>query len=79
MDPNEVREVGIVSLVKEAFGFIKCAQRDARVFFHFSESLDPAWEPKSVVVVFSFLMHTSKKKRERESGKKKKKKKKNPG
>ncbi len=26
--------------LKDGFGFIRCAERDARMFFHFSEVLD---------------------------------------
>ncbi|PIK55534.1 putative cold shock domain-containing protein E1 isoform X2 [Apostichopus japonicus] len=37
---NEQRETGTVAAVKEGFGFIKCADREARMFFHFSELLD---------------------------------------
>ena len=37
--PEEDREEGIVGTVKDGFGFIKCADRDARLFFHFSEVL----------------------------------------
>jgi len=32
--------------VKEGYGFIQCAERDARMFFHFSEILDPKVETK---------------------------------
>ena len=31
---------GIVASLKEGFGFIKCCDRDARMFFHYSELLD---------------------------------------
>lgn len=34
---GEKRETGIIAAVKEGYGFIRCAERDARVFFHFSE------------------------------------------
>ena len=34
---GEKRETGVVAAVKEGYGFIRCAERDARVFFHFSE------------------------------------------
>ncbi|XP_013412003.1 cold shock domain-containing protein E1-like [Lingula anatina] len=37
----EKREYGVVVTLKEGYGFIKCADRDARMFFHFSERLDP--------------------------------------
>jgi len=39
---GEVREYGVVAAVKvlEGFGFIKCQQRDNRMFFHCSELID---------------------------------------
>ena len=37
---------GTVVSVKEGYGFIQCAERDARMFFHFSEILDPKVETK---------------------------------
>uniref|UniRef100_H2Z8A1 CSD domain-containing protein n=1 Tax=Ciona savignyi TaxID=51511 RepID=H2Z8A1_CIOSA len=39
---KEKREQGIVAAVKEGFGFIKCVERDSRLFFHCCEMLDPA-------------------------------------
>ncbi|XP_030856208.1 cold shock domain-containing protein E1-like isoform X2 [Strongylocentrotus purpuratus] len=36
---TEKRETGTVAAVKDGFGFIKCACREARMFFHFSEML----------------------------------------
>lgn len=38
---GEAREYGVIVSLKEGFGFIRCAERDARMFFHFSEMLDP--------------------------------------
>ncbi|XP_077970092.1 cold shock domain-containing protein E1-like isoform X2 [Styela clava] len=38
---GEKREMGIVAAVKEGFGFIKCLERDSRLFFHCCELLDP--------------------------------------
>jgi len=35
------REVGVVSSVKNSFGFIKCTDRDEEVYFHFSEMDNP--------------------------------------
>ena len=32
--------------MKDGFGFIKCAERDARMFFHFSEMMDSSKEVK---------------------------------
>eukprot|EP01135_Chromosphaera_perkinsii_P006119 Nk52_evm1s406 gene=Nk52_evmTU1s406 len=34
------RETGVVSALKDSFGFIKCCDRNLRVFFHFSELVD---------------------------------------
>eukprot|EP00918_Siedleckia_nematoides_P008348 GHVU01018104.1.p1 GENE.GHVU01018104.1~~GHVU01018104.1.p1 ORF type:complete len:815 (+),score=93.18 GHVU01018104.1:360-2804(+) len=43
---GEKRENGMVMTLKEGFGFIKCADRDARMFFHFSEVLEVDREMK---------------------------------
>eukprot|EP01137_Pigoraptor_chileana_P000542 Opistho-2@36906 len=40
------RETGVVATVRDGFGFIKCCDRDARVFFHFSELADSLHEPR---------------------------------
>ena len=37
---DERREQGRVSNTKEAYGFIQCADRDAKIFFPLSECLD---------------------------------------
>ncbi|XP_076285860.1 cold shock domain-containing Unr [Lasioglossum baleicum] len=38
---GERREQGIIAVLKDGFGFIRCADRDlARLFFHFNEVLD---------------------------------------
>jgi cold shock CspA family protein len=34
---EETREQGVVQTMKDGFGFIKCADRESRMFFHFSE------------------------------------------
>ena len=31
---------GVIASLKEGFGFIRCCDRDARMFFHFSELMD---------------------------------------
>lgn len=36
---GEVRETGVITSVKDGFGFIRCADREARMFFHFSEMM----------------------------------------
>jgi len=37
---GQKRDVGVVSALKEGFGFIKCAEHDLSIFFHFSEILE---------------------------------------
>nr|XP_006118863.1 cold shock domain-containing protein E1 isoform X2 [Pelodiscus sinensis] len=37
---SEAREMGVIAAMRDGFGFIKCVDRDARMFFHFSEILD---------------------------------------
>jgi len=37
---GQTREVGVVTGLKEGFGFIKCADQDLSIFFHFSEVLE---------------------------------------
>lgn len=37
---GEKRERGFVTTLKDAFGFIRCLDRDARMFFHYSEILN---------------------------------------
>ncbi|ESN92067.1 hypothetical protein HELRODRAFT_104068 [Helobdella robusta] len=37
---KEKREKGFVTTLKEGFGFIRCVDREARMFFHFSELLN---------------------------------------
>ncbi|EHH50188.1 hypothetical protein EGM_00975 [Macaca fascicularis] len=37
---NEAREMGVIAAMRDGFGFIKCVDRDVRMFFHFSEILD---------------------------------------
>lgn len=37
---GEKREQGVVAALKEGFGFLRCVDRDSRMFFHFNELLD---------------------------------------
>nr|WFQ96467.1 cold shock domain-containing protein E1 [Trogoderma granarium] len=37
---GERREQGVVASLKEGFGFLRCVDRDQRLFFHFNEVLD---------------------------------------
>lgn len=32
--------MGVIAAIRDGFGFIKCVDRDARMFFHFSEVLE---------------------------------------
>jgi len=41
---GEKRERGAIAALKDGYGFIKCWDRDARMFFHFSEILDETSE-----------------------------------
>lgn len=43
---DERREQGTVTGIKDQSGFIQCADRDAKIFFHFSECLDVTRQPK---------------------------------
>ena len=38
---------GIISNLKDGYGFIQCAERENRVFFHFSELIDSAKERRT--------------------------------
>ncbi|ESO83947.1 hypothetical protein LOTGIDRAFT_108249 [Lottia gigantea] len=38
---GEQRETGLVVSLKDAYGFIQCVDKDVRIFFHYSELLDP--------------------------------------
>lgn len=37
---GEKREQGTIHSLKDGFGFIRCVEREPRVFFHFNEVLD---------------------------------------
>ncbi|XP_014206710.1 cold shock domain-containing protein E1 [Copidosoma floridanum] len=37
---GERREQGVIAALKEGFGFIRCVDRESRLFFHFNEVLD---------------------------------------
>jgi cold shock CspA family protein len=37
---GEKREQGVVASLKEGFGFLRCVERNVRLFFHFTEVLD---------------------------------------
>lgn len=37
---GEKREQGVVASVKDGFGFLRCVEREQRLFFHFNEVLD---------------------------------------
>lgn len=37
---GEKREQGVIQSLKDGFGFIRCVEREPRLFFHFNEVLD---------------------------------------
>ncbi|XP_075229426.1 cold shock domain-containing Unr isoform X2 [Lycorma delicatula] len=37
---GERREQGVIATLKDGFGFLKCVEREPRIYFHFSEVLD---------------------------------------
>lgn len=37
---GEKREQGVVAVLKEGFGFLRCVEREPRLYFHFCEVLD---------------------------------------
>lgn len=37
---GERREQGVAVLIKDGYGFLRCVEREARLFFHFNEILD---------------------------------------
>lgn len=41
---GEKREHGVVAQLKDGFGFIRCVERNARLFFHFTEVLETSRE-----------------------------------
>ncbi|XP_033741037.1 cold shock domain-containing protein E1-like isoform X1 [Pecten maximus] len=43
---KEKRETGVIVSLKDGYGFIHCAERDSRMFFHFSEMLSGDKEVK---------------------------------
>lgn len=61
MTPTKLpREIGVVSSVKNSFGFIKCTDKDEEVYFHFSEldnaeSVTPGTELEFSVVKNSWF------------------------
>lgn len=41
---GEKREQGVVASLKDGFGFLRCVERNVRLFFHFTEILDTSRE-----------------------------------
>lgn len=39
-EQNKTRERGIIAALRDGFGFIRCAKRDCRMFFHVNEVID---------------------------------------
>ncbi len=40
MNPLHSCPQGVLAALRDGFGFIRCAQRDTRMFFHFNEVID---------------------------------------
>lgn len=56
---GEKREQGIVASLKEGFGFLRCVERNIRLFFHFTEVLDTVgWYTTSPVGVTNSPLFT---------------------
>jgi len=53
---SQIREQGVICSVKDQFGFIKCAERDDEIFFHFSEL--PRESPIDVGIEVEFSVAT---------------------
>lgn len=49
---GERREQGVVAALKDGFGFLRCVDRNVRLFFHFTEVLDTV----SFIHFFFFLI-----------------------
>lgn len=57
---GERREQGMVASLKDGFGFLRCVDRNVRLFFHFTEVLDTvshfyAAKAKDVIIIFHFI------------------------
>lgn len=50
---GEKREQGVISCLKEGYGFIRCVERNVRLFFHFTEILD------TVIIYKIICIHTN--------------------
>ena len=42
---------GIIAALRDGFGFIRCAERDTRMFFHFNEVIDTVSSKQSRIVL----------------------------
>ena len=50
---------GMIATLKDGYGFIQCADREARMFFHFSEFMDPEYIPEEKAEVQFTVMPVS--------------------
>lgn len=48
---GEKREQGVIAALKEGFGFLRCVERNTRLFFHFTEVLDTVSGHELVLMV----------------------------
>lgn len=51
---GEKREQGVVSSKKDGYGFLRCVDRELKIFFHFNEVLDS--EREIQVNIFSTII-----------------------
>lgn len=51
---GERREQGVVFSLKDGFGFLRCVDRNVRLFFHFTEVLDTVSSSELCALQFHF-------------------------
>ena len=56
VDGSASRERGLIGSIKDGYGFIKCADRSARVFYHWNEIFPPPTEAVQVGVGVEFAV-----------------------
>lgn len=53
---GERREQGMVASLKDGFGFLRCVDRNVRLFFHFTEVLDTV-NIVTIIILLLLLCH----------------------
>lgn len=54
---GERREQGMIASLKEGFGFLRCVDRNVRLFFHFTEVLDTVLTKFPLILIFICKLH----------------------